>query len=141
MGKGKDEDEFKKIAGSDQRIIFHGFVPDEELTQLYQKANVVVVPSIWYDNSPMVIYESLMNGTPIIGSRIGGIPELLEDGYNGFLFEAGNVNELKTILENLIESPSELKRLEKGAFESVKKYDMGEHIKKLEEIYDEIQGF
>lgn len=136
-GKGNDEDKLKKIAGSDQRILFHGFVPDEELMKLYQKANVVVVPSIWYDNSPMVIYESLMDGTPIIGSRIGGIPELVEDGYNGFLFEAGNVDDLKEILENLIKNPSELKGLEDNAFKSAKKYDMEEHIKKLEELYME----
>jgi len=140
VGKGADEEEFKKIAGSDKRIIFHGFVPDEELMRLYQKANVTVVPSIWYDNSPMVIYESLMNGTPVIGSRIGGIPELVEEGYNGFLFEAGNVDELREILENLIKNPSELKRLEEGAFESVKKYEMDEHIRKLEELYREVQG-
>ena len=139
LGKGKDEDEFKKIAGSDQRIIFHGFVPDEELMELYQKANLTVVPSIWYDNSPMVIYESLINGTPVIGSRIGGIPELIEDGYNGFLFEAGNVDELKKILESLVKNPSELRKLEEGAFESVKKYDMGEHIRKLEELYKSVQ--
>jgi len=139
LGKGKDEDEFKKIAGSDKRIIFHGFVPDEELTQLYQKANITAVPSIWYDNSPMVIYESLVNGTPVIGSRIGGIPELVEDGYNGFLFKAGNMDELKEILDNLIKNPDELKRLEEGAFESAKKYDMNKHIKKLEELYRGVQ--
>ena len=140
VGKGIDEDEFKESADSDQRIIFHGYIPDEELVQLYQKANITIVPSIWYDNSPMVIYESLMNRTPVIGSRIGGIPELIEDGYNGFLFEAGNADELKRILENLIENPSKLKRLEDGAFESVEKYGMDEHIRKLEEIYDKIQG-
>ena len=138
IGKGVDENGFKKIAESDQRIIFYGFVPDEKLMQLYQKANVVVVPSIWYDNSPLVIYESLMSGTPVIGSRIGGIPELIEDGYNGFLFEAGNVDELKDKLEYLIEKASELKALEEGAFESVKKYSMDEHIRKLEGIYLEI---
>ena len=138
VGKGKDEDEFKKMASSDKRIIFHGFVPDEELMRLYQKANLTVVPSIWYDNSPMVIYESLMNGTPVIGSRIGGIPELIEDGYNGVLFEAGNVDELKAILENLVENPDELKRLREGAFESVKKYDMDKHIKKLEKLYKDL---
>ena len=137
-GKGKDEDEFKKIAGSDKRIIFHGFVPDEELMQLYQKANFSVVPSIWYDNSPMVIYESLMNGTPVIGSRIGGIPELIEDGYNGFLFEAGDEDELRSKLESLIENTSDLKRLGECAFESVKKYDMDEHIPNLEKLYVEL---
>ena len=140
LGGGKDEDEFKKLASSDKRIIFHGFVPDEKLTQMYQKANITVVPSIWYDNSPMVIYESLMNGTPVIGSRIGGIPELVDDGYNGLLFEAGNVVELKDKLENLIKNPSELKRLENNAFESVKKYDIGKYIRKLEELYREVQG-
>ena len=135
IGKGADEEDFKKIAGSNQRIFFHGFVPDEELIQLYQKANITVVPSIWYDNSPMVIYESFMNGTPVIGSRIGGIPELIEDGHNGFLFEAGNVKELKNKLEYLIENPYELKRLEEGAFASAKKYGMDMHIRKLEKIY------
>ena len=137
IGKGKDEDEFKKMAGSDPRIVFHGFKTGDELMGFYKKANVVVVPSLCYDNSPMVIYESLMNGTPVIGSRIGGIPELIEEGYNGFLFEAGSVDELKEILENLVKNPSELKRLEEGAFESVKKYEMDEHIKKLEGIYKE----
>ncbi len=140
LGKGKDEDEFKKTAGSDKRIIFHGFVPDEELITLYRKANVSVVPSIWYDNSPMVIYESLTNGTPVIGSRIGGIPELIEEGYNGFLFETGNVEELKGILENLIEHPSELKRLEEGASESVKRYDIDGYIQKLEELYKSVKN-
>ncbi|MCW3133201.1 MAG: glycosyltransferase family 4 protein [Methanophagales archaeon] len=136
LGKGKDAEEFKKMAGYDKRIFFYGFVPDEELImQLYQKANVLVVPSICYDNSPMVIYESLMNGTPVIGSRIGGIPELIEDGCNGFLFTAGDVDELKEILEDLMRKPSELKRLEDGAFESVKKYSMDMHIRRLEKIY------
>jgi glycosyltransferase involved in cell wall biosynthesis len=137
IGKGKDEKKFKRLAEGDSRIIFHGFVPDEELRLLYQKANITVVPSIWYDNSPMVIYESLNDGTPVIGSRIGGIPELIEGGYNGFLFEAGNVDELKEILGNLIKNPEPLKRLEDGAFESVKKYDMDTHVKRLEEIYKE----
>ncbi|MCW3128987.1 MAG: glycosyltransferase family 4 protein [Methanophagales archaeon] len=135
LGKGNDADEFKKIAGSDRRIIFHGFVSGESLMQLYLKANVTVVPSIWYDNSPVVIYESLMNGTPVIGSRIGGIPELIEAGCNGFLFTAGNVDELKEILKDLIRNPFELKRLEDGAFESVRKYSMDMHIRRLEEIY------
>ena len=139
LGKGESEDKFKNIAESDQRILFHGFVPDEELTRLYNKANVTVVPSIWYDNSPMVIYESFIAGTPVIGSRIGGIPELIEAGKNGFLFEAGNVDELKAILENLIRTPAELISLERGALESVKNYNMVEHIRKLEDLYRDVR--
>lgn len=139
LGKGPYADEFKKLAGSDQRIIFYGFVPDEDLMKLYKKANITAVPSIWYDNSPMMIYESFVNGTPVIGSRIGGIPELVEDGYNGFLFEAGNMGELKIILENLIKNPSVLKRLEDNAFESVKKYGMAGYIRTLEKTYESVK--
>jgi glycosyltransferase involved in cell wall biosynthesis len=135
VGKGKDEMEFKNLAGSDNRIVFHGFVPDEELMELYQTANVTVIPSIWYDNSPMVIYESLMHGTPVIGSRIGGIPELVEEGYNGYLFEAGNMAGLRALLETLILNQGALKRLEDGALGSVKRYDIEKLVDELETIY------
>jgi len=140
LGKGRDEDEFKRIADSEQRIMFHGFLLGKELISFYQKANLTVVPSICYDNSPMVIYESFMNGTPVIASRIGGIPELIEEGYNGFLFEAGNSAELEKILEELIENHSMLKKLEKGAFESVKKYSMEKYVDKFEKIYKDLAG-
>jgi len=138
MGKGNDEDEFKKIAKSDQRIIFHGFIDWKKLMKFYQKANIAVLPSICYDNSPLMIYESLTNGTPLVGSRIGGIPELIEERYNGFLFEAGNVDELKEILEKLINNPSKLKKLEEGALESVQQYSMKNYIEKLERIYKDL---
>ena len=140
VGKGKDESEFRMMAKSDPRIIFHGFLPEKELLQLYRKVNIVVLPSIWYDNSPMVIYESLANGTPVIGSRIGGIPELIEEGINGYLFEAGNAYQLKKILEYLIENPAELRRLENGAIESVKKYDIRKYIETLEELFKEVRA-
>lgn len=139
LGKGGDEEELKRISSDDKRITFYGFINGDELTDFYQKMNLTVVPSIWYDNSPMVIYESLRSATPVIGSKIGGIPELIEEGRNGFLFEAGNVNELKDILENLILNIPELKKLEQGAFESVKKYSIDNHMAKLENIYHSLQ--
>ncbi|MDL1968667.1 MAG: glycosyltransferase family 4 protein [Deltaproteobacteria bacterium] len=139
IGKGKNEDEIRNLAYSDNRIIVHGFVSDNELTKLYQKANITVVPSIWYDNSPMVIYESLMNGSPVIGSRIGGIPELVEEGYNGYLFEPGNEEELRKIIESLIPDTVRLMRLVDGAYESAKKYNINGHIQNLEKLYRDIQ--
>lgn len=138
LGKGKDEYNLKEMAKDDKRIMFHGFVEGEDLLNFHQNANITVIPSICYDNSPMVIYESLMNGTPVIGSKIGGIPELIDEGHNGFLFEPGNVDELRNKLQYLIEHPSELNDLEKGAFKSRKKYSMDIHIGRLEDIYKEL---
>jgi glycosyltransferase involved in cell wall biosynthesis len=76
-----------------------------------------------------------MNSTPVIASRIGGIPELVRDGYNGFLFEPGSVVELSRILKKISEDPSILKGLERNAYESSQKYSIEDHVKRLEEIY------
>ena len=74
------------MAKDDKRIIFHGFVDNKEIMKFYEMINFLVIPSICYDNSPLVIYESFSTGTPVIGSDIGGIPELIKENYNGFLF-------------------------------------------------------
>lgn len=138
VGKGPDLEEFKKLAGNNKRIEFCGFVPNENLKELYEQANVVVLPSLWYDNSPVVIYESFKYGTPVIGSNIGGIPELVEEGYNGFLFEVGKVDELKNLIELLIQNSRKLKELSKNALKYIKNFDIKKHIIKLEKIYSDI---
>jgi Glycosyltransferase len=134
-GKGIDEVEFKEMASDDPRIIFHGYLERDLLLESYQKTNLAVLPSICYDNSPMMIYESLTSSTPVIASRIGGIPELIEDSKNGYLFTAGDADELQEILEGLIEDPLSLAPLEKGAYESAAQYSMENYLLAFEDIY------
>jgi len=71
-------------------VSFLGYKSGDELSQLIADSQFVVVPSEWYDNSPLVIYESLSMGKPVIGSDLGGIPELIDDGTDGFVFKAGD---------------------------------------------------
>ena len=137
-GTGPDAPEFEKMAADDSRIVFYGALPWEQLMELYKKANLAVVPSVFYEPYGFAVLESFRSGTPVVASNIGGIPELIEDGYNGRLFEAGNVAELKNILENLLESPLELKRLGEGALESAKKYDIEQHVTDLVALYEEL---
>ena len=59
-----------------------------------QESKFVVVPSEWYDNSPLVIYESFSMGKPVIATRLGGMPELIDDNINGYLFSPGDINQL-----------------------------------------------
>jgi glycosyltransferase involved in cell wall biosynthesis len=134
-GKGVDEDKFKEMAEGDSRIIFHGYLEREMLHESYYQSNLTVLPSICYDNSPMMIYESLTTSTPVIASDIGGIPELIEEKINGYLFKPGDEEELRQILEALINDPDSLKRLEKGAFESASQYSMEKYVQSFEEIY------
>lgn len=72
-----------------------GFQTGQSLVKLIKQAKFSVYPSEWYENCPFTVMESIANGTPVIASNIGGIPELLKDKYNGELFEAENKEQLR----------------------------------------------
>ena len=71
-----------------------GYVKPEKVKKLILSSKAVLVPSIWYENCSMTIMESLVLGKPVIASTSGGNNELINDGYNGFKFEGGNVQSL-----------------------------------------------
>ena len=75
-----------------------GFKTGEELVSLISRAKCSVYPSEWYENCPFSVIESQMFRTPVICSRMGGIPELVKDKETGLLFEAGNADDLEAKL-------------------------------------------
>lgn len=85
----------------DRRVIHHGFVPFDHLIKLLDTIDCVIVPSICYENSPTVIYESILVGVPIIASRIGGIPELIKEGETGLLVKPGDKDELVAAMRRI----------------------------------------
>lgn len=89
-GSGPLEEECSSISN----INFVGFKTGDELKTLIKNAAFSIVASECYENCPMSIIESQMLGTPVVGSNLGGIPELIENGKTGIIFEAGNVPEL-----------------------------------------------
>jgi glycosyltransferase involved in cell wall biosynthesis len=84
---------------------FLGRLAKPDLMELVRGAAFVVVPSEWYENAPMNVLEAYACGKPVIGARIGGIPELVEEGQTGLLFEPGNVAQLQQRIEYLAERP------------------------------------
>jgi glycosyltransferase involved in cell wall biosynthesis len=87
---------------SPRNVEFTGFKSGDDLYDHIRRARFVVVPSEWYENNPMSVIESMTLGTPVIGSRIGGIPELIEEGVNGYLFEPRQAEQLReTIVKAL----------------------------------------
>ena len=78
-----------------------GFQQGESLEQLIREARFSVYPSEWYENCPFSVMESQLYGTPVLGANIGGIPELIENGKTGELFESGNKAELKEKIRKL----------------------------------------
>ncbi|MDR2916066.1 MAG: glycosyltransferase family 4 protein [Tannerella sp.] len=94
IGGGPLLDSYQKKYAS-AHIEFLGHMQPDKLYPIVQKARFLILPSGWYENNPFSIIEALCMGTPVVGSRIGGIPELIEEGQNGFLFHPGDVSELK----------------------------------------------
>lgn len=78
-----------------------GFLSGGELFETIAKARFTVFPSECYENCPFTVMESISSGTPVIGSNLGGIPEVLEENVTGELFESGNAQELKGKVERL----------------------------------------
>ena len=95
-GEGPMHNELASRYGSN-RITFLGMQGRDNVEQLLRGAAVSVVPSEWYENNPLSVIESLCLGTPVVGARIGGIPELISPA-DGLLFESGNSNSLKQAL-------------------------------------------
>ncbi len=143
FGNANAEDNlyFKKLAEADKRIIFYGQVPNKELLEFYKIADVTVIPSIYFETFGRVIIESFNEGVPVIGSKVAAIPEIIQEGYNGFLFEPGNVQQLKEILEYAILNRDKLKEMRENCINTAKKYSVENNIYKLEEIYKEAIKF
>ena len=128
-------EEFVKRQGMD-RVEFVGTLGGDDLKAMVSGAQFVVVPSEWYENSPLVIYESFAMGKPVIGARIGGISELIEHGVDGFLFEAGNSHELQKWINHLLEHKKSLPKMGRAARKKAEKeFDFKAHCKQVLDIY------
>lgn len=97
VGTGPLEEYLKKQQKEKhiRNVEFLGYKFGKELADLVSEAYFVIVSSECYENNPMTIIEAYSVGTPVIGARIGGIPEIVADGKTGFQFESGNVDDLR----------------------------------------------
>ena len=89
-----------------EHVRVHGAIDHSQIPTALSQIDVLVVPSIWAENSPLVIQEAFLAGVPVVASRIGGIPELVDDGINGLLFRAGDADDLGRTLTRLLDDQS-----------------------------------
>ena len=117
---------------ADLPVRFAGAFDRDRVADVYAQFDVLVVPSLWLENSPLVIHEAFMAGVPVVGARIGGIPGLVEDGVNGLLYEAASPDDLARVLRRLIEHPALVRELS-GRVPAVK--SIGQDAEEWEAIY------
>lgn len=101
----------RQLAGDSPDIIFHGAYAHRRALSLLNELDILVVPSLWYENSPRVVLESFAARRPVLGSRVGGIAEVVHENVDGLLFERGDVNDLARVLEQVVRDPLLLLRL------------------------------
>lgn len=138
VGSGPYENELKKLANHDPRIIFHGYYKFEKLQFFLNQCSYSIIPSICYENFPFSIIESFNYAVPVIGSKIGGIPEIITNNYNGFLFEPGDSNSLSRIITKTIEDNQLLNKLSQNALDSSKNHTIESVLRSTMEIYQSL---
>lgn len=121
-------------------IEFLGFRKGEELFSFIRDASFVLVPSEWYENNPLTIVEAYSVGKPVIGSNIGGIPELIIEGKTGFLFEMGNSGALEEKIKTAAEmNDSNYLEMSEAAYRfACDKFSEKDHYRDLLKIYRDV---
>ncbi len=130
-GDGSKMEELKKMVGDDPRFVIHGKLIGKEVAENFNQVDLTVVPSLCYENSPAVIYESLAAGVPVLAAKIGGVAELVKDGENGFTFNVGNAEDLSRALKHAATSRDELQKIRPAAVKSVENFKIENYIEKI----------
>lgn len=137
VGTGPQTNELTKLAVSlNAKVRFLGYLTGEPLHEAVRNARAVVLPSEWYENAPMTVLEAYALGKPVIGARIGGIPELIREGETGLTFESGNV---ESLADTLVEATSDsvvLESMGRQARQYVEEhFTAARYLERITEIY------
>lgn len=123
-GTGPEEELLKKFAADhklEDKVEFLGYKQKSELSEIIRNCTLGVITSECYENYPYSVLEFMACGKPVVGSKLGGIPEMIEHNYTGLLFEAGNMKSLSETINLLASNPSEIERMGKNARKQVEK--------------------
>jgi len=125
-------------SANSSNVKFLGYMSDEKLKSEIKNSLFLVIPSEWYENNPRSVIEAFALGKPVIGARIGGIPELVKDGVSGYTFEPGNINDLKEKIQYLLSDYANIVNMGKNAREiAANEYNSELYYNRLLQVYDE----
>ncbi len=139
VGDGPIKDELIEMARNSglDNVKFLGFLKGENLFAEINKSDVVIIPSEWYENYPVSVMEAFALGRPVIGARIGGIPEMVKDNETGLTFESGNSDELCEKIKYVLDNPDKSVSWGINAREFIEReVNPDRHYQQLMEIYD-----
>lgn len=122
------------------RIYWMGeFDSSRIVEQVFNKIDCIVVPSIWPENSPLVIHEAQQAHVPVITADIGGMAEYVRDGYNGLLFKFRNIESLRAKMQTILDTPEMLHLLEQHGYlysDDAQIPDIHEHVRTIVSLFN-----
>ncbi|MBI3034346.1 glycosyltransferase [Candidatus Woesearchaeota archaeon] len=139
IGSGPQEGWLRRMAGSllGSRIKFLGFVEHKRLADYYSSCDVFVTAST-IETEGLVILEAMACGLPVVGVNVRAVPEIVRNGVNGFIAEAGNAPQIAGYLERLLKNPGERKRLGRNSLGIARGFSLNKTAKLLEKAYTEM---
>lgn len=139
-GEGPERENIERFIEENNlrdRIKLLGFLNATEMKEKIRKCRFVVIPSIWYENCPYSIMETLAIGKPVIGADIGGIPELVQNNRNGITYKYDDTNELADKMLKLFNNDELVKKFGKNAKEDAKRlYGKEKYYNEIIKIYE-----
>ena len=141
-GEGSEKKTIERIIKEkklENRVKLLGFLDSNQMKEIIRKSKFVVVPSIWYENCPYSVMETLAIGKPVLGSDIGGIPELVKNNRCGLIYKYDDINDFIDKMKLLFDNQDLVNELSKNAKEDANKlYGKENYYKNIEEIYEKL---
>jgi glycosyltransferase involved in cell wall biosynthesis len=135
-----DNDEYKSYSNrikarfKRKNIHWYGRYENRNVNAILSEIDILIVPSIWFENSPLVIHEAFLSKTPVITSKAGGMEEMVQHNINGLLFELGNDEDLKRQILRIIDQPDLLNRFKTNLPDVT---DIKKHSMDIRKIYNQ----
>ena len=143
-GDGPERPALEALAselGLGDRVVFHGRVDSDEVRKRLELAAAAVLPARWYENQPLAVLEAFAAGTPVIGTELGGIPELIEPGVDGEIVPPDNGVALTAAIRSLLSEPERAFRMGRAGRAKVEReFGARLHLDRLYAVYAEAGG-
>ncbi len=136
VGDGSLFEEIKKNTINESDILMFGRVGRENLPDIFRDVDMTIVPSLCYENSPTVVFESFAFGVPVLASDIEGIAELIEEGENGMTFSSGSVEGLISKMKWCVKNRDSVRKMGGNTYATLHALSQETYIERLVELYE-----
>jgi glycosyltransferase involved in cell wall biosynthesis len=133
-GRGTLSEQIKNTEHILSNFKFFGEYDEKERIELLKQHDLIIVPSLCFENAPMVILEAWQSGVPVLASNFGGISELIEENKTGWLFNPESLENLKEKLEEIYKNRAKLDQMSEYCLQNVQKFDVKNYINKILKI-------